>query len=165
MKIQEDKRKKPKACAKNTYFRFVTKQTDFHQPQNIIRFSGLLSFFKRKQKNPGNLKKLLHFHRHYLKIGKRCVIIKAASAPGFRWVFMCSQHIDIRRCWVSAQRLCRRFFSFPPIERSIFFMSYFSIIWFYCQVNSQNKIKKAGNSALVGNDVSGRQKTTTAYYL
>ena len=112
---------------KNTYFRFVTKQTDFHQPQNTIRFSGLLSFFKRKQKNPGNLKKLLHFHRHYLKIGKRCVIIKAASAPGFRWVFMCSQHIDIRRCWVSAQRLCRR--TFFPAGRNRILLFYFSIIW------------------------------------
>ena len=34
-----------------------------------------------------------------LKIsGKYDIIMDTMSAPGFRWVFMCLRHIDIRRC-------------------------------------------------------------------
>ena len=34
-----------------------------------------------------------------LKISRKYdIILDTMSAPGFRWVFMCLRHIDIRRC-------------------------------------------------------------------
>ena len=54
------------------------------------------------------------------------------SAPGFRWVFMCSHHIYIRRCWV-----CRSAF-LPALflsrrKDSVFNYLYFTILVESCQ--------------------------------
>ena len=50
------------------------------------------------------------FSANLLKYKIKCVIIYLTSAPGFRWVFMCSWHMNIRICWTGIQHICRRSF-------------------------------------------------------